>query len=114
MQTEQLILSSLKNLIEQYEDELLFLKEQNLNSFDTTMLPDVLQDMIRIANAKTPSFSNISALAVANFILSHMFGQVRPTLNDGVYSDDAIGRFEENYRSLSQGIKDRLDRKSVV
>ena len=91
MQIEQQILSSLKNLINQYEDELTFLKEQNLDSFDTTLLPDVLQDMIRIANAKTPSFSNISALAVANFVLSHMFGQVRPTLNDGVYSDDAIG-----------------------
>jgi hypothetical protein len=50
-----------------------------------------MQNMIRVANAKTPSFSNISALAVSNFVLSHMFGQIRPHFNDGVYSDDSIG-----------------------
>jgi len=91
MKIEHKILADLKNLYTQYEDELDFLKGRNMDSFDTTLLPDVLQNMIRIANAKTPSFSNISALAVANFILSHMFGQIRPILNDGVYSDDAIG-----------------------
>ena len=91
MKIEHKILADLKNLYTQYEDELDFLKGRNMDSFDTTLLPEVLQDMIRIANAKTPSFSNISALAVANFILSHTFGQVRPKLNDGVYSDDAIG-----------------------
>lgn len=91
MKIEHKILSDLKHLIDQYEEELTFLKNRSFDKFDTTLLPKPLQDMIKIANAKTPSFSNISALAVSNFVLSHMFGQVRPTLNDGVYSDDAIG-----------------------
>jgi len=90
MNLEEQILSNLQNLISQYEAELDFIQGRNFDKFDTTTLPDVVQDMIRIANAKSPSFSNISALAVANFVLSHMFGQIRPTINDGVYSDDSI------------------------
>ena len=54
MKIEHKILADLKNLYTQYEDELDFLKGRNMDSFDTTLLPEVLQDMIRIANAKTP------------------------------------------------------------
>lgn len=50
-----------------------------------------MQDMVKLATNKSPSFSNISALAVSNFVLSHTFGQLRPTINDPVYSDDSIG-----------------------
>ena len=91
MKVEHRILADLKNLYTQYENELEFLHNRSMDSFNTTVLPDIVQDMIRVANAKTPSFSNISALAVANFVLAHMFGQVRPRINDAIYSDDSIG-----------------------
>ena len=91
MKIEEEILSDLKLLIMQYEEELTFLHNRNMNQFDVSMLPKVLQAMVKLATAKTPSFSNISAVAVANFVLSHMFGQVRPKINDPIYSDDSIG-----------------------
>jgi len=91
MKIEEQILSDLKSLINQYESELTFLHGRNMNQFDTTQLPNIILDMVKIANAKTPSFSNISAIAVSNFVLSHMFGQLRPRINDPIYSDDEIG-----------------------
>lgn len=91
MKIEEEILSDLKLLIMQYEEELTFLHNRNMSQFDVSMLPKVLQAMVKLATAKTPSFSNISAVAVANFVLSHMFGQVRPKINDPIYSDDSIG-----------------------
>lgn len=91
MKIEEQILTNLKSLIDQYESELTFLQNRSMNQFDTTQLPDVIQDMVKLATAKTPSFSNISAVAVSNFILSHMFGQLRPRINDPIYSDDDIG-----------------------
>lgn len=91
MKLEDQILSKLKSLIDQYELELTFLHNRSMNQFDVTQLPQVIQDMTKLATAKTPSFSNISAVAVSNFVLSHMFGQLRPTINDPIYSDDKIG-----------------------
>jgi len=91
MKIEDKILQDLESLIKQYESELDFLHNRNLNRFDTKMLPQVIQDMVKLATAKTPSFSNISAVAVSNFVLSHMFGQIRPCINDPIYSDDKIG-----------------------
>jgi hypothetical protein len=91
MKIEEQILGNLKSLINQYEAELTFLHNRSMNKFDTTQLPEVVQDMVKLATAKTPSFSNISAVAVSNFILSHMFGQLRPHINDPIYSDDTIG-----------------------
>jgi len=91
MTTEEQILSKLKSLIAQYEEDLEFLQNRNMNQFDTTVLPQVMQDMLKLATAKTPAFSNISAVAVSNFVLSHMFGQLRPHINDPIYSDDYIG-----------------------
>lgn len=88
---EDAILSSLDNLIAQYESELDFLHNRNMNKFDTSVLPQIVQDIIKLATAKSPSFSNVSATAVANFVLSHTFGQLRPTINDPIYSDDSIG-----------------------
>lgn len=88
---EDEILSSLNNLIKQYENELDFLHNRNMSRFDTSVLPPIIQDMIKLATAKSPSFSNISATAVANFVLSHTFGQLRPVINDPIYSDDTIG-----------------------
>lgn len=91
MKIEEEILSDLKNLIEEHEQTLTFLHNRNMNQFDVTQLPKVIQSMVKLATAKTPSFSNISAVAVSNFVLSHLFGQIRPTINDPIYSDDSIG-----------------------
>lgn len=88
---EDKILSSLTNLIAQYENDLDFLHNRSMTRFDTTVLPQIVQDIIKLATAKSPSFSNVSATAVANFVLSHTFGQLRPVINDPIYSDDAIG-----------------------
>lgn len=91
MKPEDQILADLDNLVSQYEDELDFLHNRSMHRFDTTELPQIVQDIIKLATAKSPSFSNISATAVANFVLSHTFGQLRPTINDPIYSDDSIG-----------------------
>ncbi len=91
MKPEDRILSNLDNLVAQYETQLEFLHNRSMTKFDTTVLPQVIQDLIKLAVAKSPSFSNISATAVANFVLSHTFGQLRPTINDQIYSDDVIG-----------------------
>lgn len=88
---EDKILASLDNLIAQYKNELDFLHNRSMTRFDTTVLPQIVQDIIKLATAKSPSFSNVSATAVANFVLSHTFGQLRPVINDPIYSDDAIG-----------------------
>ena len=69
MKVEERILSNLENLIAQYEAELTFLQNRSMNKFDTTQLPKVIQNMVKLATAKTPSFSNISAVAVSNFVL---------------------------------------------
>ena len=60
MKVEERILSNLENLITQYEAELTFLQNRSMNKFDTTQLPKVIQNMVKLATAKTPSFSNIS------------------------------------------------------
>lgn len=91
MKQEDQIIESLKHLSNQYKAELTFLHNRNMTSFDVTVLPPIMQKMIKLAIAKTPSFSNISALAVANFVLGHLFGQLRPRINDPIYSDDEIG-----------------------
>ena len=91
MKRENQIISQLESLCNQYKSELTFLQNRNMTSFDITLLPPIMQKMIQLAIAKTPSFSNISALAVANFVLGHLFGQLRPRINDPMYSDDEIG-----------------------
>ena len=91
MKQEEQIISQLDALGKQYEKELDFLHNRNMNTFDTTKLPEIMQKMLKLAIAKSPSFSNISALAVSNFVLGHLFGQLRPHINDPMYSDDEIG-----------------------
>ena len=91
MKPEEVLLQDLQNLIAQYEAELDFLHNRSMHRFDISVLPKPILDMVRLATAKTPSFSNIAALSVANFVLSHTFGQLRPTINDPIYSDDIIG-----------------------
>ena len=91
MKPEDRILQNLNSLVAQYEADLGFLHNRSMHKFDTTVLPQIVQDLIKLATAKSPSFSNVSATAVANFVLSHTFGQLRPTINDPIYSDDAIG-----------------------
>lgn len=91
MKKEDEILQSLNSLVQQYEADLSFLHNRSMHKFDKKVLPQIVQDLIKLATAKSPSFSNVSATAVANFVLSHTFGQLRPTINDPIYSDDSIG-----------------------
>jgi hypothetical protein len=81
----------LDNLIDQYEQELSFLKNRNMLRFDVEMLPDIIKKFVKLAVTKTPSFSNVAAITMANHALAHVFGQVRPYMSDPVYSNDSIG-----------------------
>lgn len=85
------ILLKTDNLVAQYEDELDFLKNRNMKSFDMSQLPDIIRDMVSLSIAKAPTFSNVAAVTIANFVLSHTFGQVRPKISDTVYSADILG-----------------------
>lgn len=91
MKPDEVVLAKLLKLTTDYEKDLEFLHNRNMGAFDTTVLPKIIQDFIKLATAKSPSFSNVSATAVTNFVLSHTFGQLRPTINDPIYSDDSIG-----------------------
>lgn len=92
-QIEIEIKEKLKKLIAQYADvpELQFLHNRNMNSFDITQVPKTMQDFVKLVTSKSPSFSNISALAVANFVISNLFGQIRARIYDPIYSDDMLG-----------------------
>ena len=59
--------------------------------FDVTRLPKVIQKGIRLVTAKSPTFSNISACTTVNYVFMHLLGQLRPVINDIVYSNDTLG-----------------------
>jgi len=82
-----------KCLIEQYEESpnLAFLQNRPMNYFDMSTMPQVIQDMVKLAVSKSSGFSNIAALATTNFVLSHLFGQTRIRITDPIFSDDDIG-----------------------
>jgi len=88
--TEQQALEKIEHLIKEYEEDMQFLHNRDLQSFTILEIPKIMQDMIRLVTTQSPEFSNVSALAVANFVLGHMYGQLRPTINDLSYSADPI------------------------
>ena len=65
MKLEDKILQNLNSLVAQYEADLGFLHNRSMHKFDTTVLPQIVQDLIKLATAKSPSFRNVSATAVA-------------------------------------------------
>lgn len=88
--TAQKRTEAIKNLISLYERDLGSILEVG-SRFDITKLPIQIQDIIKVITAKAPSFSNIAALGVANYGISHTLGQLRPKINSPVYSSNMIG-----------------------
>lgn len=88
--TAQKRTEAIKNLITLYERDLGSILEVG-SKFDISKLPAPIQDIIKVVTAKAPSFSNIAALGVANYGMSHVLGQLRPRINSPVYSSNMIG-----------------------
>lgn len=89
---EQIVKEKLETLIKLYEEkpELAFLKEMSLTAYDTSKLPSVIKSMVELAIKRT-AFPTVSSLAIANFTLSHLFGQLRPKIVSNEYSPDTLG-----------------------
>ncbi len=81
---------AIQHLVDQYETELGSILDTS-EKFETHRLPQHIQDILEIVVAKTPSFSNIAALATVNYSISHILGQTRAEIDDLVYSHDRIG-----------------------
>lgn len=61
-------------------------------TFNINTLPKEVKDLVDISVlASSGSFANSTALAIATFVLSDLFGQFRFKINDSVYSHNAIG-----------------------
>lgn len=89
---EQEIENKYLHLVELHEasPQLQFLKEMDKNNFNIDQLPSVVKDMVQLAITRT-AFPTVSSLAIANFVLSHLFGQLRPKINAPEYSTDVLG-----------------------
>lgn len=88
--TAQKRTEAIKNLITLYERDLGSVLDVG-SRFDISRLPIQIQDIIKVITAKAPSFSNIAALGVANYGISHLLGQLRPKINSHIYSSNLIG-----------------------
>ena len=86
-QAERLL--QIKKLIKEYE-ELLGDTLHTGDHFDMTRLPTIVQQAIKLVVAKSPGFSNVGALTTVNYVFNHIIGQLRPVINDMVYSDDML------------------------
>jgi hypothetical protein len=84
------ILLRIENLIAEYEVGLGFLQNRKMTSFDVSTLPPTLGKMLTLAATQSPEFSNVAIVTTATFNLAHMYGQVRPAINDPAYSQDSI------------------------
>lgn len=89
--TELEILGKWLNLSNAYKGEFKDLQAKNFSTFDKKELPKDVQDLVSLALVLAPEFSTIAALSIITFTLSELFGQLRPKINDGVYSPDALG-----------------------
>ena len=73
------------------DPELDWLINKNMTKFDTSQMPDIIQKMVKLVTTKASTFSDISAVGISTFVLSGIFGQMRPVINTQVYSDDILG-----------------------
>ena len=87
------IKNNLNLLIQDYESssELQFMFNSKTAEYDISQLPNIIQDMTRLVTTKSSSFSDISAVGMALFVLSGLFGQARPQISAQAYSDDILG-----------------------
>lgn len=88
--TDQQRTEAIKNLITLYERDLGSILDVG-TKFDLNRLPTQIQDIVKVVTAKAPSFSNVSAISVVNYGISHVLGQLRPKINSTVYSSSLIG-----------------------
>ena len=58
--------------------------------FDPTKLPPNIQNVLKLVTSDEPKFSNIAAIAVVNYSISHLIGQTRAAISDPIYSRDII------------------------
>lgn len=79
------------NLINYFEQEIDLIPLNKTKTFDLTVLPSIVQDLVQVALTKTPSFANITATSIVTFCLSELFGQLRPRIVDSIYSPDSLG-----------------------
>ena len=86
---EQQRIDDLQRLAAEYK-EMLADDIQHTENFDTSKLPELVQNAIDLVVAKSPGFSNIGAITTVNFVFTHLVGQLRPAINDECYSDDAL------------------------
>ena len=88
-QEERERVTKIESLIEEYEEELGPILHTG-KTFDVGRLPHLVQSAIKLVVAKSPAFSNVGALTTVNYVLNHVIGQMRPTINERVYSDDSL------------------------
>ena len=60
-------------------------------TFDVDRLPETIRLAVELVTNKAPSFSNIGALAVANFAIAETINQLKPKIVDRCFSMDEIG-----------------------
>jgi len=83
-------IEAIKKIVILYEEELKDSIKVD-EKFDVTRLPSTIQKGIKLVTAKAPTFSNISACTTVNYVFMHMIGQLRPVINDVIYSNDTLG-----------------------
>jgi hypothetical protein len=83
-------LVAIKHIVKLFEVELKDIISVD-DRFDITRLPSIIQDVIKLATAKSPAFSNISACTTGNTVFMHLLAQLRPKINDITYSNDILG-----------------------
>ena len=81
---------AIRHIVKLYETELADVIKTG-DKFEVKRLPPVIRKAISLVVAKSPAFSNISACTTANYVFTHLVGQLRPKINDIVYSNDTLG-----------------------
>jgi hypothetical protein len=71
------------------------------DKFEISRLPTAIQNVVQLVVADTPAFSNIAALLSVNYSIAQLIGQLRPVIDDSVYSRDRIGI--NTYNVLASG-----------
>ena len=88
-EVERQRVESINSLIKEYEVLLADVIKVE-STLDRKRLPKTINIAIDLVTAKTAKFSDIGALMTTNYALSHIFGQLRPVINDSVYSADPL------------------------
>jgi len=109
---DNLALTMLDKDITLFEDsskQLSFLDNLNYETFDLSMLPDVMQGLTYyIKLIPNNDYPNSATVLTATFNASAILGQLRPRINDRIYSNDMLGLNVYGFAFLRSGSgKDR-------